>query len=150
MLAATLTIDPNSGILRLKQKIPYVALVVQDALNEYAQNVFDASQELVPVDTGFLQDSGYIVTQDNPFGDLSSIEIGYDAPYALYIHEDLELNHPNGGTAKYLENPMELMMPDLQRNIIDRVSALVYDSVEKAQNVRYVSSITVDQMTENY
>lgn len=30
-------------------------------------------------------------------------EIGYDTPYAARVHEDLEMNHPHGGQAKYLE-----------------------------------------------
>lgn len=30
-------------------------------------------------------------------------EIGFDTPYAARIHEDLQMNHPNGGEAKYLE-----------------------------------------------
>lgn len=30
--------------------------------------------------------------------------VGYEAPYALFVHEDLEANHTNG-RAKYLEHP---------------------------------------------
>ena len=150
MIAATLKIDPSSGLLRLQKKIPYVALVVQDALNEYAQNVYDTSQELVPVDTGFLQYSGYVETQSDVVGDLTTIEIGYDAPYALYVHENLELQHPNGGMAKYLELPMELMLPDLQRNIIERVGALVYSGYQESEKQTYSSSITADEIMGNY
>lgn len=31
------------------------------------------------------------------------VEIGYSAYYAIYVHEDLSMNHPNGGEAKFLE-----------------------------------------------
>ena len=34
-----------------------------------------------------------------------SVAVGYTAKYAVYVHEDLEANHPNGGQAKYLEQP---------------------------------------------
>lgn len=150
MLAAKIKIDPTSGILLLKKKTPYVALVVQDALNEYGKNVYDASQELVPVDTGFLQESGYLDVQSNANGDLPTIQIGYTAPYALYIHENLELNHPNGGTAKYLETPMDMMLPDLQKNVIDRVRALIYSGYGEAQKKTYSSSISASEMMGNY
>lgn len=31
------------------------------------------------------------------------LDVGYEAPYAVYVHEDLTANHPNGGQAKFLE-----------------------------------------------
>jgi hypothetical protein len=31
--------------------------------------------------------------------------VGYSAPYALYVHENTQAAHPNGGQAKYLEQP---------------------------------------------
>lgn len=34
-----------------------------------------------------------------------SVTVGYTTNYALIVHEDLSMNHPNGGNAKYLENP---------------------------------------------
>ena len=34
-----------------------------------------------------------------------TVAVEYTAPYAIYVHEDLAANHPNGGQAKYLEAP---------------------------------------------
>lgn len=34
-----------------------------------------------------------------------SIIVGYTTHYAIYVHENLACNHPNGGQAKYLEEP---------------------------------------------
>lgn len=31
--------------------------------------------------------------------------VGYTQNYGLYVHERLDLNHPNGGQAKFLEQP---------------------------------------------
>jgi hypothetical protein len=31
--------------------------------------------------------------------------VGFSAPYAVYVHEDMTANHPNGGQAKYLSAP---------------------------------------------
>jgi hypothetical protein len=81
-----------------------IVQVVQDALNEVAQQVLDRSQDLVPVKTGALRDSGYITSGEQ--GGYPSVTITYgggDVPYAYKVHEDLEMRHPNGGQAKFLE-----------------------------------------------
>src|SRR4051812_14139191 len=31
--------------------------------------------------------------------------VGFSAKYSIFVHEDLEARHPNGGQAKYLEQP---------------------------------------------
>lgn len=33
------------------------------------------------------------------------LHVGYRAPYTIYQHENLNYNHPNGGQAKFLEQP---------------------------------------------
>jgi hypothetical protein len=35
----------------------------------------------------------------------SEVIVGYSAPYAVYVHERLDLKHPNG-QAKFLETPI--------------------------------------------
>lgn len=35
----------------------------------------------------------------------AKVKVGYEAPYAIYVHENLYAQHPNGGQAKYLEEP---------------------------------------------
>lgn len=34
-----------------------------------------------------------------------TLEVGYAAPYATYVHENLAMAHPRGGQAKYLQEP---------------------------------------------
>lgn len=41
------------------------------------------------------------------------LDVGYRAPYAVYVHENLTANHPNGGVAKFLETPMRIMSRQL-------------------------------------
>lgn len=43
----------------------------------------------------------------------SSYAVGFAAPYALYVHEDLTKAHPRGGQAKFLEEPMRTRSLDL-------------------------------------
>ncbi len=49
----------------------------------------------------------------------ANITIGYAAPYALFVHENLEARHPNGGQAKFLEQPMREMHDELMRAIVN-------------------------------
>lgn len=46
-----------------------------------------------------------------------SVEVGYSAPHAVYVHEDLQAEHPNGGQAKYLEAPSRLHKVEIQRAV---------------------------------
>jgi hypothetical protein len=48
----------------------------------------------------------------------STVRVIYDTPYALYVHEDLTANHPNGGQAKFLEEPFRIH----RRTMVEMVS----------------------------
>jgi hypothetical protein len=50
-----------------------------------------------------------------------TVSVVYTAEYAVYVHEDLTANHPNGGQAKYLEEPARR----LQREMMDVVKRSV-------------------------
>jgi len=66
---------------------------------------FDLKKEavqLAPIDTGELRRSGYV----DPTGNLK-VEVGFNQEYAEIQHESLEFNHPQGGQAKYLEQPFK-------------------------------------------
>jgi hypothetical protein len=72
------------------------------------ETMADSKENFVPVDEGILRDSGFV---ELPVfdGDGVSVRLGYGgaaAAYAVVQHEDLTLNHPNGGEAKFLEKPM--------------------------------------------
>ena len=46
-----------------------------------------------------------------------TVQVGYTAQYAIYVHENLEANHPNGGQAKFLEQPARELQPVLAKII---------------------------------
>ena len=46
-----------------------------------------------------------------------SVKVGYQAEYAVYVHEDLTANHPNGGQAKFLEQPAREMRSALAAGV---------------------------------
>lgn len=65
------------------------------------------SVQATPVDTGDLRASIVPNTEFEETPNTVSKTFGTDLPYALKQHEDLTLNHPKGGGAKYLEKPFD-------------------------------------------
>lgn len=92
------------------------------ALYEIGNEVMGESKRLVPVDTGALKGSGYVAPPQVDGGRLV-VEMGYGGPaaqYAVRQHEDLSLNHPDGGQAKFLEQPLSAL--DLPAALAARVT----------------------------
>ena|SRR5690242_17900092 len=96
-----------------------------------AEGIMAQSKELVPVDTGTLRASGFVLppVQD---GTVMRVELGYGGPaakinpktgessdgYAVYVHENLEAHHPHG-MAKFLEIPFD----GAKRQMTTRIAA---------------------------
>jgi hypothetical protein len=76
-----------------------------EAVRQMLQPVFDRSQELVPVKTGILKASGYIEVRRR-HGTVVG-EVGYGKggrpPYAVFVHENLDVHHAPPTQAKFLE-----------------------------------------------
>mgnify|MGYP006275049749 CR=1 FL=1 len=51
------------------------------------------------------------------------VKVGYTAEYAIYVHENLEAHHPNGGQAKYLEQPA--------RELRDQLVTIIGEAVKR-------------------
>lgn len=96
------------------------------ALYEEANRIFNESQALVPVDTGALRSSGQVTLPQQGASGVQ-VTIGYGgaaAPYAIYVHERMELNHPNGGQAKYLEEPVMAAADGIADRLADTLDAI--------------------------
>ena len=78
---------------------------VKQSITEVCADLLGESQPLVPVDTAALVGSGNFEVEQ--VGDTVQGSVGYNTPYALKVHEDRTMNHPNGGQAKYLTDPFE-------------------------------------------
>lgn len=70
---------------------------IADQLEVLAVEIMDASQELVPVLSGDLKSSGYIISDRKNL----TVKFGYKAPHAYLVH-DKQAKHSNG-EMKYLE-----------------------------------------------
>lgn len=82
-------------------------------LLKLGQSILGRAIELCPMDTGTLRKSGVLLD----FG--TYIIIAFTAPYATYVHENMEIAHPNhssnpncGGRAKFLEVALQEFFPD--------------------------------------
>jgi hypothetical protein len=78
-----------------------------------------SKRDFVPVDLGTLRASGH-VRPPQITGTRATITMGYGgaaSAYAIVQHENLTLRHPNGGQAKYLEQPVMEAMRGLDRRL---------------------------------
>ena len=104
----------RSGALRpgLGGAVGEILAAALRGLENAADLVFDESQRQVPVldpaqeskgrTSGELKASGRVEME--PKQKLAAIHYGTE--YATYQHERMDLKHPNGGNAKFLERPM--------------------------------------------
>lgn len=100
--------------------IAKAAQAMHDVIQE---EVFPLTQELCPKDTGELVATGRVTDPDAD--GLVMITYGNidDATgiYAIVQHERLDLNHPNGGVAKYVEIPLNEAAWTLVPRIAERM-----------------------------
>lgn len=85
-----------------------------------ANNIIADSLREVPVDLGALKNSRY-VTLPNVSGNNISIELGFGGAgtkdYAVIQHERTDFKHPEGGKAKYLQDPINKAASGFAKNV---------------------------------
>lgn len=90
------------------------------AIDVFAEQVVGDAQQLCPIDTGALAGSGTAGRDAKSVaGDIEikvedhiiTKEVGFNTDYAVYVHENLEANHPKGGQAKFLETSIRENTP---------------------------------------
>lgn len=91
----------------------------QDGLVENAADLQGKSVQEAPVDTGDLRAN--CAVEEKPL----NITVGYDLPYALKQHEELDYNHPKGGKAKYLEDPFNENADNYIENIREKAGGVI-------------------------
>lgn len=92
------------------------------ALYQEAQIEATECKKVTPVDTGALRAS---ITVEGPVREGRRIYCtisagGPSAPYAFYVHEDLEAFHKQG-EAKYIERPLQESAPYMPDRIAKRI-----------------------------
>lgn len=105
----------------------------EDGIIEGAEMIIEASQELVPYFSGALHDSAEVIPWETGGRrhDLIEVEFGYGlsgqaaGAYAWIQHEALDFQHPGGGQAKYLEQPMNELGPVIFAKLQARIQAVI-------------------------
>ncbi|MCD0446461.1 hypothetical protein LO763_22860 [Glycomyces sp. A-F 0318] len=80
-----------------------------------------AALDRVPRDTNDLANTGAVSTEDD--GRTAAVSFGTD--HAAVQHEDLTLEHPGGGEAKFLEGPSASERPAMAKAAAGRMRALL-------------------------
>ena len=112
-------------LLQIANKFPdYVGA----AIYQEAQIEMTEAKRRTPVDTDKLRASGRVSPPERK-GRSISVTLsfgGASAPYAIYVHENLEANHANppfgGGQAKFLESVLNESRPYMLQRIAARVN----------------------------
>ena len=91
---------------------------IKEGLTDATLDLERRSKEEAPVDTGDLRGSGYseVVNVYQGYKGL----VGFNTPYALIQHEDMTFNHPQGGKAKYLTDPLNRNATKYRRMIQEK------------------------------
>jgi hypothetical protein len=115
-----------TGVAEMTGKLRAIAAKFPDdvskALYQEAQIEMTESKRRVPVDTGTLRASGFVMEPQRS-GRNISVTMAYGGAaeqYAVIVHEDLEAHHPNG-QAKYLESVIKESAPHMRDRIAARI-----------------------------
>jgi len=92
---------------------------VQDiAVARAAEHIRATAVELAPIREGNLRASAGVTVFDH------TATVKFPGPYARYQHFELELRHPRGGQALYLEQPMNTE--------VEKVTQIMADTLKEA------------------
>jgi hypothetical protein len=77
------------------------------------EDLLGKSQRLAPVEEGTLRGSGELDVHETADG--AEAVVSFNTVYAARQHEETEWEHPKGGQAKYLEQPLRESAGTYQR-----------------------------------
>lgn len=93
-----------AGHLRVAQE--KLKGATEKSMELIAQEILSRSMQEVPHETGDLQSSGRVRSDE------TRAVVSYDTPYAIRQHEDMTYHHDAGRKAKYLEDPFNEVFTD--------------------------------------
>lgn len=73
---------------------------IEDGLRKCAEMLLKASRPMVPVDTGRLKASGKVEVRGKGLG-ATALAV-YEAPYAIFVHENVGVYHAPPTQARFL------------------------------------------------
>jgi hypothetical protein len=120
---AEVTVTGVEAILRKLARAPQAFLgVAESAVRSELEVEATESQRRTPVDTGSLRASHTVEVYADRRDVTGTITVGGpSAPYALYVHENLDAHH-DVGQAKFLESTLAESQPFLAKRIAKRIA----------------------------
>jgi len=116
-----ININGQDELGKFLRTLPHkVDSAVEKELKIIAADLQGKAQELAPVDTGDLRGSAFNE------GKGITATVGFNEPYATSQHENVELRHPKGGQAKYLETTYK----ENAQNYIDGIGKAIKRAVD--------------------
>ncbi len=120
------------GLDQLNARLRDVAALVVGragaALRSEAELIMTAAKERTPVRYGHLRASGSVAGPSGPEQEVTLSFGGNAAPYAIYVHENLEARHDppygHGGQAKFLESAVLEAASSLPDRLVARMGTL--------------------------
>lgn len=110
----------------LRWLVGNLADAIGPALRAEAEIEMTEAKRRTPVDTGTLRASGHVAGPKHSGRDTEVMLAfgGPAAPYALFVHENLDAHHPVG-QAKFLEGTLHESAPYLAQRIARRIAASI-------------------------
>ena len=110
--------EVNRGIeAALKDYQRQVVEATSEAIDVTSEEIIDEAKSQTPVDTGELVGSAHRDTPPAVTGTKAEAEVGFNAPYAGYVHENMKARHDKGGP-KFLERAVMSVGPSLRENVL--------------------------------
>lgn len=113
--------------LKLMKRLRRVKVVDLEALGKA---ILGRAIELCPIRTGLLRKTGTVIVYED------KVEIVFLAPYATYVHEDLNMPH-RYGQAKFLEQAAQEFIPTDSVWTETLGESIVYISIDNELRVNY-------------
>jgi len=110
---------------RLQEIVARMKRELETAVYQEALDVQRFSMRMTPVETGALRASHETKRPRTDSGGTIVVDIvvgGPSAPYALYVHENLDANH-EVGQAKFLETAVLASQPTFASNVAKRLES---------------------------
>ncbi len=98
----TLVLNLKELIETLKRKKDAHAEGFEEGVTKAAWDLYDKALEIVPIETGKLWLSGKVVIEGKGFETVGHVI--FDAEYAIWVHERLDLAHGKVYNIKYAED----------------------------------------------
>lgn len=93
----------------------------ESALRVVAEDLLGEAQRLAPVEEGTLRASGDVEVEHG-VGGMTVATVSFASIYAAAQHEGLDFEHPKGGQAKFLEQPLRAKAARYDRIIAAAIS----------------------------